>query len=509
MVLKMPRPTQRKPGAPFYFRVRVPADVRGGVGKSELSYSLGTTNADEAKRLFAAEMSKHTAHWEAIRKGPQPIPLQTIMALCGEFYTDWVRGLAEEPGPESLWQHVTEITAALSATTGEDRLSALERWYGLAADGLVLRHGLLPDEASRERLLDRLHDTTIRATETLHRRSEGDYGPDPHETRFPAPETHRRTPVQTPENAGTETLSGLFAAWEKQARADGKPDRTIADFRHKVDDFADFLKHGRIRDITPNDVVRWTDHLRDERGLNGKTIGQKYLAAVKRMFSFAKSRAMGLPDPTDGISVQSPKRKTTRERGFTDEEAKKILAAAKAGAGITDRTGEYMRRAVRWVPWICAHTGARISEITQLRKADFESIDGIPCIRITPEAGSVKSGSYRPVPLHPQLVAEGLLEMVAALPAGPIFHAPHASAQAISGRVGEWVRKHAGVKDPAIQPNHAWRHRLKTVCRDHGVADEWADKLQGHANPSAAEGYGERTVKALYREVCKLPNYST
>ncbi|CAM4141277.1 DUF6538 domain-containing protein [Paracoccus yeei] len=81
MVLKMPRPTQRQPGSPFYFRARVPADVRNAVGKDVLSYSLGTTDEVEAKRLFAAEYAKHMARWEAIRKGPQTIPLKTALMM--------------------------------------------------------------------------------------------------------------------------------------------------------------------------------------------------------------------------------------------------------------------------------------------------------------------------------------------------------------------------------------------------------------------------------------------
>ncbi|WP_423212049.1 DUF6538 domain-containing protein [Paracoccus yeei] len=507
MVLKMPRPTQRQPGSPFYFRARVPADVRSAVGKDVLSYSLGTTDEVEAKRLFAAEYAKHMARWEAIRKGPQTIPLKTIMGLCGAFYQEWVTSIAEEPGDSDIWTRISEINESLGGKTGKDRIAAFEKWYGPTADKILADAGLLPDSASRERLLDRLHDTAVRATETLSRRSEGDYGPDPHENRFPtlnassgAPNEQRVVPRQ-------ESLSWLFSEWEKQARADRKPEKTISDFRHKVEDLIAFLGHDAIRDIKPADVVRWTNYLRDERGLSAKTIGQKYVAAVKRMFSFAKSRAMGLPDPTDGITIKVPKRTITRERGFTDEEARTILTAAKAGIGVSERMSESMRRAIRWVPWICAHTGARVTEITQLRKEDLNTLDGIPYLRITPEAGSVKSGSYRLVPLHPQLVREGLLKMVQALPDGPIFRATHASASGVSGRIGEWVRTHAKITDPDIQPNHAWRHRLKTVCRDHGVADEWADHLQGHANPRAAEGYGERTVKALYREVCKLPDY--
>ncbi|MFC3169427.1 DUF6538 domain-containing protein [Paracoccus fontiphilus] len=503
----MPRPTQRKPGSPFYFRARVPADLVQRLGKREVSYSLQTSDETEAKRRFAAELAKHQAHWEAIRKGPQPIPLKTIMALGGEFYRKWLTSLSEEPGEPTMWTQVAENKEAISTKQGNERQEALAQWYGPVADELLLRHGLLADEASRERLLDRLHDTAVRATETLSRQAQGDYGADPHEDRFPAPLWPVASPVKVSDDAPGETLTGLFETWEKQAKADGKPAATIRDFRQKVNDLIAFLGHDIIRDIKPVDIVRWTDHLRDERKLSGKTIGQKYLAALRLMFSFAKSRAMGLGDPTDGIRVKAPKRETTRDRGFTDDEAKRILAAARASVGVSDRMSVHLRRAIRWVPWVCAHTGARVTEITQLRRSDLITVDGIPCIRITPEAGSVKTGNHRIVPLHPQLVREGFVTMVEAMPNGPLFHAKGASAKVIGARVGEWVRDHAKVKDPAVQPNHAWRHRLKTLRRDHALDAGLVDHMQGHSNPSAAEGYGDKTVKAMYREICKLPDY--
>ena len=40
-------------------------------------------------------------------------------------------------------------------------------------------------------------------------------------------------------------------------------------------------------------------------------------------------------------------------------------------------------------------TGARINEITQLRREDLLVEAGVPCIRITPDAGSVKTDNFR------------------------------------------------------------------------------------------------------------------
>ncbi|MDZ4393118.1 MAG: hypothetical protein U1B82_09125, partial [Cypionkella sp.] len=66
--------------------------------------------------------------------------------------------------------------------------------------------------------------------------------------------------------------------------------------------------------------------------------------------------------------------------------------------------GEKVTAAKRWVPWLCAFTGARVAEITQLRREDFRETDNGVTIRITPEAGGTKTGQWRDVPMHPQVI---------------------------------------------------------------------------------------------------------
>jgi hypothetical protein len=43
-------------------------------------------------------------------------------------------------------------------------------------------------------------------------------------------------------------------------------------------------------------------------------------------------------------------------------------------------------------------------------------------MRITADAGTVKAGGYRDVPLHPQLVDLGFTDFVNASPDGPLFY---------------------------------------------------------------------------------------
>jgi integrase len=84
----------------------------------------------------------------------------------------------------------------------------------------------------------------------------------------------------------------------------------------------------------------------------------------------------------------------------------------------------------RWVPWLCAYTGARVGELTQLRAGDVQARQGpagsIWVLRLTPEAGTIKTGRARTVPLHADLVRQGFPEfaqgaLAAIGPDGPLF----------------------------------------------------------------------------------------
>jgi len=91
-----------------------------------------------------------------------------------------------------------------------------------------------------------------------------------------------------------------------------------------------------------------------------------------------------------------------------------------------------------------------------------------PVLRITPEAGTVKTGKVRTIPIHIHLVEMGLLEYVAAVKArsgkqAPLFYRPpirpsrnpryRGPAVKVRENLAKWIRE-LGVDDPAVAPNH-------------------------------------------------------
>ena len=98
-------------------------------------------------------------------------------------------------------------------------------------------------------------------------------------------------------------------------------------------------------------------------------------------------------NPFKEVKVDVPRKMQTREdgRSFTAAEASTILKASLAYEKPTTPT----ERARRWVPWLCAYSGARSGEITQLRGSDIEDRNGLYVMKLTPDAGTMKNGKTR------------------------------------------------------------------------------------------------------------------
>lgn len=510
MALQMARPQKNTKSGVYYFRQKTPADLVAVFGKREVSRTLGTKDPAEAKLRNADEVRKQALIWDTYRKKPEPLPHQQIVALSGLIYRDHMAALELEPGEPEAWMETQKLLDRITASADP---AALDRWYGSTVDNLLLEHGLVTDDASRQRLVLEAERAFRQVVEQQLKRAHGDYSPDPKANRFPPV---AMTKVKSKSDVGG-TIRALFKLWERDHLSNGKSARTVGDFRQKIESLIEYIGHDDAQRVTPENIADWCDHLRHTKDLSARTVSQKYLAVAKTVFTLAVEKRKLKENPVTGLKVRFVKSTKTRPKGFTDDEALTILGAALADPESLGKRSEGNKLAIRWGPWICAFTGARITEIMQLRTDDLIEEHGILCLRITPDAGSVKSRAYRIVPIHPQLLEMGLPEMIRAVPPGPIFFNlvpyrgkpadPVERAQAVGGKVGQWVRKTVGIDDPQVQPNHAWRHRFKTMAREAGIAPEYMDVIQGHEDGRAANDYGETTVKTLWREIQKLPRY--
>ena len=263
-------------------------------------------------------------------------------------------------------------------------------------------------------------------------------------------------------------------------------------------------------------LIEWKDV--KLKVLSPKTISDVYLASVRTVLKWAVENNRLQTNVAADVRLRVVKARRTREKGFTDVEAEAILRFARAYKPINlDNPANVelpqTTAAKRWTPFLSAFTGARISELTQLRKEDFRQEGDSIVMRITPDAGSVKSRQFRDVSLHRQLLQLGFMDFVHSSAAGPLFFltkrrsASAILAQTVSGRVTRWLQE-SGLVPQGVGPSHGWRHRFKTVGQEEGIADRTLDAIQGHAGRTAGDKYGDVTVKAKARTIDKLPNYN-
>jgi integrase len=160
----------------------------------------------------------------------------------------------------------------------------------------------------------------------------------------------------------------------------------------------------------------------DRQGVGGRTIREVYLAAAKVVFGWAVENRKLVANPATGVTVRVPKRQKLRGASFTPAEVRTILQASLLRD--QGRISPEHALARRWVPWLCAYSGARVGEIAQMRGSDIIQMEGIWVMRITPEAGSTKTCAARIVPLHAHLIEQGLLKVAERGGVGPLFYNP-------------------------------------------------------------------------------------
>ena len=313
----------------------------------------------------------------------------------------------------------------------------------------------------------------------------------------------------TPAAPPTQSIRDVFKGYRIELQSIGKGHDAEARWAPVVDNLVSHIGHDSANRITRANAIKWTDNLLVT--LSPKTVRDSYLATARAAFAWAVDRIDVAQNPFAGVKVRLTKRVRNREKGFTADEAQSILTASRNYAGSAKEQPK-MTAAKQWVPLLGAYSGARVGELCQLRGEDVRQDDGIHYIRITPEAGTVKSGMFRDVPLHDHVVGEGFLDFVKKSGSGPLFYrsgprrGKTSPAETVAGRLGKWVRT-LGVIPEGIQPSHAWRHRLKTVGRELGVDPRVLDAIQGHAARTAGDDYGDVTLKAKLVLIRKLPRY--
>ena len=517
MGLRMATPFKDPKSGIYKLRVRVPADLVKVVGRAEEKLSLRTRDPGEAKAAFVRELANMEARWARLRRGAVTVSHKEAVAIAGEIYREFVAAnednpgdrtmvlgrvladavAARDPGTRVIRAGNPEITQSLLDRLGDQHRARVQQY--LAARGEVV------DAESFERVLTQVNKAMLQAREHVLRMADGNFRPDPDADRFPVRDIAASTSGTTAESTDRYDLKAIYEAYaaeSEQALSTRKKWRAIIATVAK--------EHPDIRTIDADWCVDWKDRL-VKSGLSTRTIQFGHLAALRSTCNWAVTNRRIRTNPVEGIGVKVQPSKKGKMRGYNEEEARLILRLTLGTEW--GRISEKHSAARRWVPWICCYTGARVGEIGQLRKEDVKVVDGVPLVWITPEVGTVKSGSPRFVAIHPHLIEQGFLEFVRKSGKGPLFYSPrlrrggnaeNPQYKKVGERLASWLRDN-GIDDPRLAPNHAWRHAFKSKARVARMDVGARDYMQGHEPASEAEAYGEFPPDVLRAEIEKIP----
>lgn len=519
MVLRMSRPVKHPKTGIYQLRKRVPKHLVSLVGTDFVKMSLRTRNPDEARVLHARLLADIEARWHQLSAGVLSLSQKQAVALSGVIYREMVAQHEDDPGDPGRWNaalafdyaHLRPEKVKIIKITKDEGLiqQILDRMKNgrndKAIDAYLHRHGYRLDEPSMSLVRKAVADAVLQAKEHLLKLSKGDYRPDPDGDRFPPLDlTPRKVETEIP------TKYQLIQVFEDFFAEKQQSPRTYKKWKGLIKKAADEVPD--IRELTGEWVVGWKDRLL-KQGLDAVYVRDSHLACLRATCNWAKANLRITINPLDGLSVAAPRKITTRKKEFTPAEASMILKGSLVQ--IPSRYSPEMKAARRWIPWLCAYTGARVGEIAQLRKEDIQNHEGELLIWITPDAGSTKDKNPRFVAIHPHLVEQGFMDFVRLRRKGPLFYDPAKRRGGTNGnpqynkvaeRLAKWVRE-LGVDDARISPNHAWRHLFKTEARGVFMDVGARDYMQGHVPATEGEAYGGFKPHVLAHEVAKFPRF--
>ena len=535
MALLMTKLNRSKTGA-YVARKVIPKDIRVdyaarfGMAWEEKFYLGPSASEHEAKARFGewlSDVETRIGRLRAARKqAPEPLTRKNAYALAGRWYAWFIARHEKDIRTPGHWKALGEtlvwdVIRPHAPQGYESRLGSDPHWDwqwkpdvraairpAIATEAqtaaFLVEKGISLTPDANDLFVDAVADSLYSAFVRLENIARGNYAPDETDASFPQYE-HATEPVSR------LRVKALFEAWA----AAGQPatstfDRWTPVFNAANEHFSDAV------DIEFADAKAWMKSLINEER-SAHTVATVWRTALKTVFAWGIVERLIKTNPFLDVRISVPRKNIEREtKAFSPEEAKTILAAALT----CDDRKSFDERARRWVPWICAYSGARAGEITQLRGIDIQQRGDSYFARLTPSAGKIKTRKARTIPLHEHLVAQGFLEFVERAKGAPLFYDAErntASAPAklkprqspperARGRLGAWVRS-LGITDPELSPNHAWRHTFKAQAARTGMDERYSDAITGHTPATTGRSYTKPLPEDLAEAMKKFPRY--
>lgn len=465
-------------------------------------YALGLEQDDQLRTTQEASEALAEVAWLSQ-------PHHQLMVPPSPAETQWspLSGLTEG---------AAEALAGINATAEGRSAMSLARRQLLAvkpvADVVARRMGLsvdwsTPGGADALRLSLEAHR---RAWRDRSHRDAGEVIPTPEGPKAPTKPEAKPQPT-------THRLEEVFNKWK--ASGDNPSDATIRKKRVAVRLYEEFTTDAPIESLTPEKGGEFAGWLL--RKCKAEKTAKDHLDSVKSLLNKA-TKAGGLgwlaENPWSGHRVKVRKQNTRKP--WTSENLVKLFDSPVFRGYELPSTRSAGGAAAYWVPLLGIYTGARQSELCQLRVSDIETMADGFALHVTCEDASDEDGltetstktkeSVRRIPVPRALVELGFIDYVNdTKQAGHVVLFPdvvRAPGRPAGEYFSDWflIYRRGQCVDARWVDFHAFRHTASTRLIDAGVSDSVADYLSGHASDKRGSARRYKHMQDLKAQQDKL-----
>lgn len=270
--------------------------------------------------------------------------------------------------------------------------------------------------------------------------------------------------------------------WTEQTRGANEP---------RLRAFAEWAPRAQqLDEVTPPVIAQYRSHLQGSQW-RGKPLSpvtvNKHLIVVGALFTWGTGMGFCTDNPTAAIRVKADDEDAIDKRLPVPQEH----IEAVAGLGL--------------LPKIMAYTGARNTEVIQLRAMDVREIDGVLCIDLkTRDAGQRRKSkaARRFIPVHPNLRPDLMARIQNASPEDRLSTDPRHDAGVFKS-FNNQIKRITGGNHTLYGLRHAWVVAMKSVKSDR----EHMMYLLGHSPKALMDStYGTPpTMPELAETIAALP----
>lgn len=257
----------------------------------------------------------------------------------------------------------------------------------------------------------------------------------------------------------------------------------------------------KYKNMTLDEILR-LDSIPDPLGIG--TI-RTHFTVLSSLMNWAVQNEYVTRNYAEGLAPKDNRSDDELRVPYDNEELKKLVAGL-----VTEKSESPEKHHCWFVPIISLFSGLRMDEACQLHKEDIKQVDGIWCFNVNDDGDKKlkRKKSKRIVPIHPALIKMGLIEYAQGVNHKRIWPALRKTGRGYSGYWSTWYStfNRTNVTEDSRKTFHSLRKNFSNSLKQARVQDTIIGELLGHAPQTLAMGTYSNSydVSVLFDEIKKI-----